>query len=287
MSGSWADREWRTVVGGLGFPEAPRWHDGRLYVSEIFGGRVIAIDDPSVAGVVTTTVVAEVTTRPSGLGWRPDGTLLVVSMQTRQLMAVGDDASLSVVADAAALVGGDLNDMVVDARGRAYIGNFGYDYAAGAPREAAQLVLIDEVGSVCVVAADVWFPNGMVLSPDGATLIVAETPAERLTAFRVLDDGSLVERRTWAALAGARPDGIALDAEGAVWVASPGTGELLRVAEGGTVLDGGAAPRGAAQACALGGPDGRTLYVCSSLSHEPDDHRGAVLATRVEVPAAH
>jgi sugar lactone lactonase YvrE len=304
----WDEREWRWVVGGLGFPEAPRWHDGRLYVSEIFGGQVIAVDDPGAggfgapgsakpesgkpgSGAAAVEVIIRVPGRPSGLGWRPDGTLLVVSMHDRRLLAVDASGTTTTVADVAHLAGGDTNDMVVDARGRAYLGNFGYDYAGGEVRRAAQIVLVDATGAASVVAEDVWFPNGMVVTPDGTALIVAETPAERLTAFTINADGSLRDRRLWAALTGAqaeapRPDGLTLDAEGAIWVASPGTGELLRVAEGGRILDGGRAPRGAAQACALGGPDGRTLYVCSSLSHEPDDRRGAILATRVEVPAA-
>ena len=140
-----------------------------------------------------------------------------------------------------------------------------------------------------MVAGDVWFPNGMAVTPDGRTLLLAETPAERLTAFTISNDGSLTDRRVFAALDGVRPDGIALDADGAVWVASPGTGELLRVAEGGAVLAGGAAPLGMAQACALGGPDGRTLFACCSPSHDPveaSERRSVITATRVEVPAA-
>jgi sugar lactone lactonase YvrE len=184
--------------------------------------------------------------------------------------------------------------MLVDARGNAYVGSFGYDYAAGEERRAAVLVLVDALGNARVVADDVWFPNGMAVTPDGRTLLLAETPAERITAFTINtnggdDDGALSDRRVFAALDGARPDGIALDAEGAVWVASPGTGELLRVAEGGAVLGGGPAPHGMAQACALGGPDGRTLFACCSPSHDPveaAEGRSVIAATRVEVPAA-
>jgi sugar lactone lactonase YvrE len=284
---SWA--EWQTLATGLAFPEAPRWRDGRLYVSEIFGERVVAIDERGSVEVVLGLPGR----RPSGLGWRPDGSMLVVSMQERELLTLTADGGLESVADLSALVDGDTNDMLVDERGNAYVGSFGYDYAAGEERRAAVLVLVDARGSARVVADDVWFPNGMAVTPDGATLLVAETPAERITAFTVTlggsDDGSLTDRRVFAALDGARPDGIALDAEGAVWLASPGTGELLRVAEGGAVLAGGPAPHGMAQACALGGPDGRTLFACCSPSHDPAEAaegRSLIAATRVDVPAA-
>jgi len=281
--------DWQTVATGLAFPEAPRWRGGRLYVSEIFGERVVAIDERGLVDVV----VELPDRRPSGLGWRPDGSMLVVSMQERTVLRTVGDGGLEQFADLSALVDGDTNDMLVDARGNAYVGSFGYDYAAGEERRAAVLVLVDAQGNARVVADDVWFPNGMAITPDGRTLLLAETPAERITAFTVTlggdDAGSLTERRVFAALDGARPDGIALDAEGAVWVASPGTGELLRVAEGGAVLAGGPAPHGMAQACALGGPDGRTLFACCSPSHDPAEAaegRSLIAATRVDVPAA-
>ena len=280
---SWA--EWQTIATGLAFPEAPRWRDDRLYVSEIFGGRVVAIDERGAVDVVVELPGR----RPSGLGWRRDGSMLVVSMQERQVLRSVDGGALEEVADLSALVDGDTNDMLVDGRGNAYVGSFGYDYAAGEERRAAVLVLVDALGNASVVADDVWFPNGMAITADGRTLLLAETPAERITAFTIGDDGLLSDRHVFAALDGARPDGIALDAEGAVWVASPGTGELLRVAEGGAVLAGGPAPHGMAQACALGGPDGRTLFACCSPSHDPAEAaegRSLITATRVEIPGA-
>jgi sugar lactone lactonase YvrE len=274
---------WRTVADRLAFPEAPRWRDGRLFLSEIFGGRVVAID--ARGGV---EVVAEVPGRPSGLGWWPDGTMLVVSMQRRQVLRAVPGGGLTEHADLSTLVSGDANDMVVDERGNAYVGSFGYDYAAGEERRASVLVLVEPSGAARVVADDVWFPNGMVVTGDGRTLLVAETPAERITAFTVADDGSLSNRRVFADLGGARPDGIALDASGALWVASPATGELLHVAQG-TILERLPSPGGSALACALGGPDGHTLFVCCSPSHDPSEateRRGSVMATRVDVPAA-
>jgi sugar lactone lactonase YvrE len=192
------------------------------------------------------------------------------------------------LADLSGLVAGDTNDMVVDARGNAYVGSFGYDYAAGEERRASVLVLVEPSGAARIVAEDVWFPNGMAVSVDGSTLFVAETPAERITAFTIEADGSLRDRRLFADLQGARPDGIALDAEGAIWVASPGTGELLHVAEG-SILVREPSPEGSALACALGGADGHTLFVCCSPSHDPSEateRRGSVLSRRVDVPSA-
>ena len=275
--------EWRTVAERLAFPEAPRWREGKLYVSEIFGGRVVSID-----GDGTVQVLVRVQGRLSGLGWWPDGTMIVVSMLDRSVLKIADSGQPELLADLSGMVGGDANDMVVDARGNAYVGNFGYDYAAGEERRAAVLVLVEPSGRARVVAEDVWFPNGMAVSADGRTLYLAETPAERVTAFTIEPDGSLADRRVFADLDGARPDGIALDAQGALWVASPGTGELLRVAEG-SILVREPSPNGSALACALGGPDGHTLFVCCSPSHDPSEateRRGSVVARRVDVPAA-
>jgi sugar lactone lactonase YvrE len=271
---------WRQVAAGLTFPEAPRWHDGRLFCSEIFGGRVVAIDDDGRGGG-SVEVIAEVPNRPSGLGWLPDGSMLVVSMRDRRVLRVTDDGAIREHADLSSLVRGDCNDMVVDDRGNAYVGSFGYDYAAGEERRASVLVLVTPDGAARVVADDVWFPNGMVVTPDGATLVVAETPAERLTAFTVASDGGLTDRRLFASLDGARPDGIALLDDGTIWIASPGTGELLHVGDDGALLRREPAPGGCALACALGGPRRDTLFVCCSPTHdasEAEHRRGTVLA---------
>ncbi len=293
------------VADGLAFPEAPRWHDGTLWFSDIFGRCVCRL----VGGTVET--VAWVDARPSGLGWRPDGTTLVVSMTDRRLLALPGDGGraegatpadgaeaeratpagdgAAVVAELASLTGGDCNDMIVDGAGRAYIGEFGYDYAAGAPRSPAALIVVEPDGRARRAADGLWFPNGMALTDDGRTLLVAETPQSRITAFTVASDGTLSGRRVWAELGDARPDGISLDAAGALWVASPGTGELLRVAEG-EVLSVEPAPGGMAQACVLGGSDGHTLFVGRSPTHDEQEsgraRRGRFYARPVDVPAA-
>lgn len=273
--------DWAPVLDGLAFAEAPRWHDGRLHVTDIFGDAVWAC--PPAEVVVRTP-------RPSGTGWLPDGRMLVVDMRGRTVLVL-EDGGLRAYADLRTVAAGDSNDMLVHPAGHAYVGNFGYDYAAGEERRPTRLALVAADGSVSVAADDdVWFPNGMALTADGGTLLLAETPAERITAFTVGDDGRLHDRRVWAALGSARPDGIALDADGGLWVASPGTHELFRVLEGGRVTHRLDPPQGSAQACALGGEDGRSLFVCSTPTHDLDEalrlRAGRVDVVQVDVPAA-
>jgi sugar lactone lactonase YvrE len=246
------------LIDGLAFAEAPRWHDGALWCSDFFLRQVLRVDAQGRA-----EVMAEVPQQPSGLGWMPDGRLLVVSMLDRALMRQERDGRLVRAADLASLAGGLCNDMVVDARGGAYVGNFGFDLFAE-PREPrpAALVYVSSEGVASLVAEDLEFPNGAVITPDGGTLIIAETFGRRLTAFRIAADGSLHERRVWAELGKVAPDGICLDAEGAVWVASPRTNEFVRVREGGEALARIATDRQAI-ACALGGADGRRLFMIS------------------------
>jgi sugar lactone lactonase YvrE len=279
------DADWRVVLAGLAFPEGIRWHAGALWLSDVFARRILRL-----RGDGGVQVVARVPGRPSGLGWRPDGTMLAVSMTDRRLLAVpGAGASPDVVSDLRALTGGDCNDLLVDRVGRSYVGNFGYDYAAGHPRQPTALVMVDVDDAARVVADDLWFPNGMAMTPDGSTLLVAETPAERISSFAVGLDGSLGDRRVLD-LDGLRPDGLALDAAGALWVASPGTGELARITSDGRVVERGPAPGGVAQGCVLGGTDGRTLFVCSTPTHEESDAldrlAGRIFAREVAVPAA-
>jgi sugar lactone lactonase YvrE len=277
-----ASVEWTTVLTGLAFAEAPRWHDRALFVSDIFGCQVWRAEPSR-----SPAVVHEVPARPSGTGWLPDGRMVVVSMRDRRLL-VSDGSGLRELADLSALVGGDCNDMVVDGLGRCYVGNFGYDLVAGAERRPTGLVLVEEHREPRVVADGLWFPNGMAVTNDGGTLLVAETRGGCVTAFGIAADGSLRDRRPFARFADAGPDGICLDAEGALWVASPSTGEVLRVVDGGevtTVLD---PPQGTAQACMLGGPDGRSLFVCSTPTHDRDEalerRAGRVDMVTVEVP---
>ena len=296
-----ADRSLRPVLDRCSYLEGPRWHDGRLWVSDFYTERVIAVD---LDGDAAPQTVARVPGQPSGLGWLPDGSLLVVSMRDRRVLRVRDGRT-EVHADLSALAPWHLNDMVVDAAGRAYVGNFGFDLMAGATARPTNLVRVDPDGSATVAAEDLMFPNGSVIFPDGATLVVAETLAARLTAFAVDADGALTDRRPWAVLAetpdrdaGGRtgaagrvaPDGIALDAEGAIWVADAVGRRALRVREGGEIVD--EVPGGGLGvfACALGGPDGRTLVLCAAPSfaeHERRDTRDArLLACEVDVPRA-
>ena len=276
-----------TVVDGLSFPEGPRWHEGRLWFSDMHDHRVLAFDP--VAGA--TTVELEVPGQPSGLGWRPDGTMLVVSMTDRRLLAV-HDGRVEEVADLSDVAPFHCNDMVVDARGNAYVGNFGFDlHDPDADQRTTTLVLVTVDGEVRVVADELFFPNGCVITPDGGTLVVGESFTGALTAFTIDDDGSLHDRREWARVRGAVPDGICLDAEGAIWIASPISHQVLRVAEGGEVL---AEIRTSDErqpfACMLGGPDRRTLYVCTALDSEPAaarrDRLGRIEAIEVDVAGA-
>jgi len=189
------------------------------------------------------------------------------------------DLGLREVADITPYVGGDANDMVVDAAGRAYIGNFGFDFAGGEEFKTTTLARVDPNGQVTIVAEDLAFPNGTVITPDGKTLVVAETFARKLTAFDIAEDGSLSGRRVWAELGPATPDGICLDEEGAIWVASPTTGQCIRVREGGEVAGRIAIEEGRqAYACILGGEDRRTLYICTSRATKPTARRGARVA---------
>lgn len=255
------DRHLEVLVEGLAFPECPRWHDRELWLSEKRAGRVLAVSPTGDA-----RAVVDVPGGPGGLGWTPDGDLLVVDMSARRLLRL-DGERLVVVADLADLTVGRCNDMVVDAVGRSYVGHFGYDLLGGAPPAPASLVLVEPDGSARTVADDLHFPNGCELTPDGTTLLVAESAASRVVRFDVAADGSLFGRRPFAQLDGVVPDGIALEPDGAaLWISDPVGCALVRVEPGGT---GGAtvtdristAPAGAF-ACALGGDDGGTLFVC-------------------------
>lgn len=267
----------------LGFPEAPRWHQGRLWFSD-FHDRVVRHVAPSGAVLVDL----ELDDSPSGLGWLPEGDLLVVSMVRRALLRVPRDGSgPRVHADVSRHTRFRANDLVVDRTGRAYVSSFGFDLEGGAAPEPTALLRVDPDGSVHVAADGVVFPNGMVLSPDGRTLVVAETYAARLTAFDVAEDGTLSGRRVFADLPGVAPDGICLDAEGQVWVATARTPEVIRVADGGSVTARVAVGSGSlSYACALGGEDGRTLFVCTAPGWRPGPRAGRIEVTEVDVPAA-
>ena len=275
--------ETQILLSGLAFPEGPRWRDGKLWFSDMHSQRVMTVDPDGNA-----ETVVEVANDPSGLGWLPDGRLLVVSMRDRKLLRL-DPGGLAEVADLSQIATHHCNDMVVDREGRAYVGNFGADLQSGADMIPAALALVTPDGAVRVAAEDLMFPNGMVITPDGNTLIVGETFGSRMTAFDIGRDGSLTNRRVWAQLDGFIPDGCCLDAEGAIWIASPISNEVVRVREGGEV-----AQRITLEmqgiACMLGGDDRRTLFILSSATVDPDEakaRRDARIETvRVDVPGA-
>jgi sugar lactone lactonase YvrE len=293
-----SERKLETLAGGGAFFESPRWHQGRLWVSDYWRQQVSAI---SLDGTADT--VAEVPGAPSGLGWLPDGTLLVVSMLDRKLLRVRDGTT-TLHADLAAHSGPQGNDMVVDAAGRAYVGSIDFEGFANMP--TTNLLRVDPDGSVAVAADGLSFPNGMVLTPDGATLIVAESWAQRLTAFDVRPDGSLANRRAWAQFGSppaadtpgqparwsCAPDGIALDAEGAVWVADAANKRALRVREGGQILEELGADELDVIACMLGGEDGHTLFLCVTPDFRLAPEEAArtrparILTCRVDAPHA-
>jgi sugar lactone lactonase YvrE len=264
----------RTIATGIYFGEGPRWHDGRLWFSDFHSHRVCSVGED---GEVRTEL--EVDDQPSGLGWMPDGSLLVVLMKARAVWRRWPDGRFTRHADLADVSAHLCNDMVVDGQGRAYVGNFGFDLDAairerGAPAVMADhpkttLVLVQPDGTVSVAADDMSFPNGTVITPDGKTLIVGESLAARLTAFDIAADGALTNRRVWAATQPYVPDGICLDADGAIWVANPIGPQCVRIAESGKVLD--VVDTGLpCFACMLGGPDGRTLHmlIAANSDHE-------------------
>lgn len=274
------DANLKTIVEGLTFPEGPRWHDGRLWFSDFYSRRVLAMNE---AGTCETIIDGDI--QPSGLGWTPDGDLLVVSMLDRSLMK-RVDGKLVKLADLSALAPWHCNDMVVDQKGRAYVGNFGFDNKNDDPR-VTQVIRVDPDGRATVAADDMWFPNGSVITADGKTMIIAETYALRLTAFDVAADGGLSNRRVFAQLTEDAPDGIALDEEGAVWVASPRMNRCIRVFEGGIITQTVATGDRGSFACMLGGDDRKTLYICSCRGdHDALNTGGAIEAIKVNVPGA-
>ncbi len=254
-----------TLLDGLCFGEGPRWHEGRLWLSDMHAHQVLAVSED---GQVETIV--EVPNWPSGLGWLPNGDLLVVSMTDRRVLRY-DGKNLTTHADLSGLASYHCNDMVVATTGQAYVGNFGFDLQAKAEFKTAQLICVEPDGSARIVAEDMSFPNGSVITPDGKTLIVGETFGSRLTAFDILSDGSLDNRRIWAELPeGAVPDGICLDAENGIWSASPSSNECIRQVEGGEVTHRIAVSQGAF-ACMLGGERGDTLFILTSGSSDSEE----------------
>lgn len=295
------ERELIELLAGGAFFESPRWHDGRWWISDFYRHQVLTVEsDGSTAEVMT------VGQQPSGLGWMPDGSMLVVSMKDHRLLRRSPAGEISVHADLGEHCAGHLNDLVVDSQGRAYVGEFGFDLMAFADPVPAKLMRVDPDGTVTVLADDLLFPNGSVITPDGDTLIVGETAGARYTAFTLAGDGSLSNRRVWAQVAFApelgpleqtlpqlkfAPDGCTLDREGCIWAADAVGARCVRVAQGGEILDEIQAPEGLGIfACALGGEDGCTLLLCAAPdfleANRAPARAGVLLTTVVDVPHA-
>ncbi len=290
-------RKLTVLAEGYSFLESPRWHDGRLYVSDFFTHRVLAFDGNGSGEDVICTVPG----RPSGLGWRPDGSMLVSSMVDRRLLRF-DGRSLDEVADLTSVAAWHCNDMVVDDHGGAYIGNFGWDEESDPRIRSTPLVYVAPGGRPQVVARDLVFPNGMVVGNDGRTLLVSETFAARVTAFDRAENGTLTNRRVWADFAERPfgttheacaagvplPDGIALDAEGALWMGDACGSGALRVAPGGEIVEKVATGDQAVFAVLLGGSDRRTLFMCAARPYgqggPPAVAEARLLFCRVDVP---
>ncbi len=287
-------RSTEVLVEGIYFGEGPRWRDGRLWFSDFYAQAVKSV---SLAGDLRTEI--ELDDRPSGLGWMPDGSMLIVSMTKRQVLRRGTDGAITVHADLSHVAGFHCNDMVVDAAGRAYVGNFGFDLdaeltARGVPsvladHTTADLVRVDPDGAVSVAATEMHFPNGSVITPDGKTLIVGETLGGVLTAFDIGAGGVLANRRVWAPTSPRVADGIALDAKGRIWIANPIAPECALIAVGGEVvevIDSGQP----CYACMLGGEDGHTLFMLTAKSSVAHDAAaaptGKLLIATVEAPHA-
>jgi sugar lactone lactonase YvrE len=291
-------REPVQLLEGGAFFETPRWRDGRWWVSDFYREAVYTVTTDG-----TERRELEVEHQPAGLGWLPDGALLVVSMKNQRLLRRDVDGSVSEHADLSMYTDSSLNDLVVDADGRAWVGCFGFDLMAFADPRLAPLMRVDPDGTVTVVADDLMFPNGSVITPDETTLIVGETAGCRYTAFTIGADGSLTDRRVWAQLAptpalapleqmlpeiAVGPDGCTLDAAGHIWAADEAGARCIRIAPGGAIVDEITMPDGLnCFACALGGDDGRTLLLCAAPDFLESNRRqardGVLLQTTVDV----
>jgi sugar lactone lactonase YvrE len=274
----------QTLMTGIAFGESPRWHDERLWFADWGAQQLIAVDLEG-----RSEVIAQVASFPFCIDWLPDGPLLIVSAQDRALLRREADGSLVTQAELGSLSEHPWNDIVVDGRGNAYIGNIGFDFAGGEVAPGI-LALVTPDGSVRQVADGIEFPNGMVVTPDNSTLILAESYAKRLTAFDIEDDGGLSNRSVWADLGDGVPDGICLDAEGAVWYADVPNKRCVRVREGGEVLQTIDLDRGCF-ACMLGGVDRTTLFMVAREWRGPESVAdealtGQVLTAEAPAPAA-
>jgi sugar lactone lactonase YvrE len=266
------------LTSGLVFGEGPRWRDGRLWFSDMHGEAVWTVDMSGTRELVVDLPGR----RPSGLGFLPGGDLLIVSMLERQILR-WDGSQVMLHADLSHLVPDACNDMAVNSDGRAYVGSFP---PASAP--VGSLIMVDPDGTPHVAAEEMIIPNGSVITPGGGTLIVAESLGRRLTAFKIQQDGSLIDRRVYADCPGRGPDGICMDEEGAIWAAMTLAREFQRILPGGEVTESISVEGRMAIACALGGPDRKTLFLLTACEHSAEvlagTHDGRIDV--VQVPAA-
>jgi sugar lactone lactonase YvrE len=274
-------------MSGLAFGESPRWHDGRLWVSDWGDREIIAVDPEGKSQVLVRLNLPSF--QAICIDWLPDGRLLVVSSSEGLLLCRETDGSLLTYADLSRLTDKGWNEIVVDGRGNTYVNGGGFDLAAGEEFAPGIIALVTSDGSARQVADGIAFPNGMAVTPDNSTLIVAESYGQKLTAFDIAADGSLSNRRVWADLGGDYPDGICIDAEGAVWYADVPNRHCARVREGGQVLQTVELDRGCF-ACMLGGVDRKTLFMVArewrGMESTADEKRTGQVLT-VEAPAPH
>jgi sugar lactone lactonase YvrE len=296
---------WDVALDGMRFLECPRWHDGRLYMSDFYMRAVFTLESNG-----TAAKVVDVPNRPGGIGWLPDGRMLVASQLDRRVMRLEPDGRLVEYADLSSLVNGPVNDMVVAGSGFAYIGNFGSDALRGAPLAAAPVVAIAPDGTAQIATEPLLFPNGAVVTPDESTLIVAETMGNRLSAFDIRQDGSLGPRRSWAVFSPQPPvemdkpvsdalpsilhsdfvtaDGIAIDSELGIWAADPYHKRVCRVSAAGAVAETLSTGDDMPFAVALGGPDRSTLFACVAPNPTEEEREsttlGRLLRRKVNVP---
>lgn len=265
------------LLEGLLWPESPRWHNDKLWFSDMDAHKVMTVD---LYG--NSETILEIPNRTSGLGWLPDGRLLIVSMENCRILRL-DPEGVTEHANLIGLATLNCNDMVVDDKGRAYVGNMGFDFFSPNPKfTPAEIILVTPEGDARIATDDMAFPNGMVITPDGKSLIVAETFAQRITAFNIMEDGSLTERRIWAKLRSTAPDGICLDAEGAIWSPAPGRHRAVRILEGGKITHE-VKIETDAYACMLGGPKRDILFIATSTAERV---KGRIEYVKVDIPGA-